>query len=146
MYEQLEGRFKVSGGVGGPWKATNGIMQGCPLPVILLKLLVTAWAKAVDVEVPGCTPDAYAGDAGGAASKAKDVQAALDLTGEFADLTGQELSPSKCYTWATDATERRKTAGPGSRMRNSRWYAQRSRLGPSSRSEGSVRQGRPQTV
>ncbi len=101
MYLQLERRFKVCGGVGAPWKATNGIMQGCPLSVVLLNLLVTVWARAVEAEVPGCTPEAYADDAGGAAESAEDVQTALEVTGDFARLTGQELSATTCYGWAT---------------------------------------------
>ena len=52
MYAQLERRFKVAGGVGSPWQSTNGILQGCPLCVILLTLLVTVWARAVEEEVP----------------------------------------------------------------------------------------------
>ena len=46
-----------------------------------------------------------------AAESAEDVQAALSVTGEFAQLTGQELSAPKCYGWATEPSLRRRVAG-----------------------------------
>ena len=40
MFEQLQRRFRVNGAVGKPFASTNGILQGCPLSVIFLNLLV----------------------------------------------------------------------------------------------------------
>jgi len=39
LYEQLVRRFRIGGGVGQELKAANGIIQGCPLSVVLLNLL-----------------------------------------------------------------------------------------------------------
>ena len=36
MYAQLISAFKQVGGLGSWWKATNGILQGCPLAVVLI--------------------------------------------------------------------------------------------------------------
>ena len=52
LYENLSRRFRVGRGVGEPFQATNGIIQGCPLCVVLLNLLVNVWARAVKNEVP----------------------------------------------------------------------------------------------
>ena len=39
MYCQLVRAFKLAGGLGDRWRATNGILQGCPLSVILVQKL-----------------------------------------------------------------------------------------------------------
>ena len=41
MYKQLRRAFKVAGALGLWWQATNGILQGCPLSVILVNVLTT---------------------------------------------------------------------------------------------------------
>ena len=51
MYARLRRRFKVASSVGEEFLATNGILQGCPLSVVLLNALVAVWAKAIEAEV-----------------------------------------------------------------------------------------------
>ena len=41
MYKQLRRAFKIAGALGLWWQATNGILQGCPLSVILVNVLTT---------------------------------------------------------------------------------------------------------
>jgi len=53
IYAAIRRRFKVAGGVGKEFKATNGILQGCPLSVVLLNLMVAVWARAVSEETMG---------------------------------------------------------------------------------------------
>ena len=48
MYWQLQRAFRLAGAVGAWWQATNGILQGCPLSVILINLLTTAWKMEID--------------------------------------------------------------------------------------------------
>ena len=43
MYRQLRRAFRLAGALGAWWQATNGILQGCPLSVILIHLLTTFW-------------------------------------------------------------------------------------------------------
>ena len=43
MYKQLCRAFKVAGALGSWWRATNGILQACPLSVILVNVLTTIW-------------------------------------------------------------------------------------------------------
>ena len=40
MYGQLVCAFKLAGNLGSWWKAANSILQGCPLPVILINALM----------------------------------------------------------------------------------------------------------
>ena len=48
MYKQLRRAFKVAGCLGTWWRATNGILQGRPLSVILVNVLTTIWKLEVD--------------------------------------------------------------------------------------------------
>ena len=47
MYSTLRRSFKVLGCLGDPFAATNGILQGCPLSVILINILTTVWMKEI---------------------------------------------------------------------------------------------------
>ena len=40
MYQQLCRAFKVAGSLGNWWRATNGIVLGCPLSLILINALM----------------------------------------------------------------------------------------------------------
>ena len=48
MYRQLRRAFRLAGALGAGWQATNGILQGCPLSVILIDLLTTASKMEID--------------------------------------------------------------------------------------------------
>ena len=48
MYKQLRRAFKIAGALGLWWQATNGILQGCQLSVILVNVLTTVWKWEVD--------------------------------------------------------------------------------------------------
>ena len=48
MYKQLRRAFKVAGCLGAWWWAINGILQGFPLSVILVNVLITIWKWEVD--------------------------------------------------------------------------------------------------
>ena len=48
MYKQLRRAVKVAGGLKLWWRATNGILQGCPLSVILVNVLTTVWKWDID--------------------------------------------------------------------------------------------------
>ena len=41
MHEQLRSALQVAGSLGSWWRATDGMVQGCPLSVILVNVLTT---------------------------------------------------------------------------------------------------------
>ena len=106
LYDSLQRRFRVGSGVGAPFMSTNGIIQGCPLSVVLLNLLVNVWARAVCSEVPAATPCGYADDTGATSSEAVPIQQVLDITGAFASVTKQVLNASKSHLWCTTAAHK----------------------------------------
>ena len=48
MYKPLRRACKMAGALGLWWQATNGILQGCPLSVILVNVLTMIWKWEVD--------------------------------------------------------------------------------------------------
>ena len=106
-YAQLRRRTKFSGYIGGEYAATNGILQGCPLSVVLLNALLSIWMRAVEAEVPEAMPKAYVDDTYITASRPKHINAALEVTGEFVNLTGQQLKVEKCKGFSTTTAKMR---------------------------------------
>ena len=48
MYRQLRRAFRLAGSLGEWWRATNSILQGCPLGVVLINLLTSIWKMEID--------------------------------------------------------------------------------------------------
>ena len=106
LYSNLVRRFRVGRGVGNEFHSTNGIIQGCPLSVVLLNLLVNVWARTVNEEVPDASPCGYADDTGATSAELAPIQNVLDITCQFATATGQVLNASKSHCWSTEAATR----------------------------------------
>ncbi len=106
MYDQLRRRFRIAGHVGPPFAASNGIIQGCPLSVMLLNVLMNVWARAIRAEAPEVTPSVFADDAGAFTKSVAAAQRALDITGQFATVTKQCLNTGKSKVWATTVDSR----------------------------------------
>eukprot|EP00973_Karenia_brevis_P072949 10133401-Karenia_brevis.AAC.1 len=98
MYKQLDRRFKRGAGIGSPFRATDGIMQGCPLSVILLHLLVAIWLRIVFAEVENSQAQAYADESMALSIDAHKLQ---QVSNEFVVLTGQELNVNTSHCWTT---------------------------------------------
>ena len=47
-YSQLRRMFKIKGRLGVWWAATNGVLQGCPLNIIVINALTTTWKRIID--------------------------------------------------------------------------------------------------
>ena len=108
MYQRLRRRFRVAGSVGKEFQATNGILQGCPLSVILLNALISIWAKAVQAEAAGAEPSAYIDDTNVIAKRPNTLQKALDITGDFVRITNQKLQTGKSFSFATSTSRMRR--------------------------------------
>ena len=48
MYQQLHRAFKINGALGSFFHATNGVLQGCAMSVLMINMLTTLWMRAVD--------------------------------------------------------------------------------------------------
>ena len=107
MYTQMSRRFRIGPLVGEPFTASNGILQGCPISVCMLNLLMHVWTKLIPSECGGVTAKAYADDAGARAREVNPILEVFAKTREFAELTGMRLNLRKCSIWATSPCLRR---------------------------------------
>ena len=82
MYSNLRRRFKYAGFVGEEYTTTNGILQGCPLSMVLLNALVSVWCRAVEVEAPD------------AAASATSTTLTLQLAGHRQGIRPWKLQPT----------------------------------------------------
>ena len=98
IYASLDRRFKLQRGYGQTFRATNGVVQGCPLSVVFLNALVAVWMRAVEGTVAGVEAIAYADDTYVCAEGNESVrmaQESLRVTEGFARATGQRVKPGK---------------------------------------------------
>ena len=105
MYGQLQRRFKIGGCLSDAFQSTNGILQGCPLSIILLNLLMQVWCNAA--ESLGADPKCYADDANASCEKPQEVLGLLEMSGTFSRLTGMKLNIGKILVWALKPRDRR---------------------------------------
>eukprot|EP01064_Diplonema_japonicum_P031567 TRINITY_DN56_c0_g1_i8.p1 TRINITY_DN56_c0_g1~~TRINITY_DN56_c0_g1_i8.p1 ORF type:complete len:824 (+),score=93.01 TRINITY_DN56_c0_g1_i8:2709-5180(+) len=101
MYSQITRRFKYPIGVGDTFEATNGILQGCPLSVIIINALLSIMIRAVEQVAPDAEVLAYADDAYLLAKLRDSLQAAVEGTLEFCDLTGMQVNEEKTVGFGT---------------------------------------------
>ena len=101
-YKQLDRRFKLPLGVGAPFTVTNGILQGCPISVVMVNALLAVLTKAILAEVPSVWMSSYADDAYITSRFSEEsVQAAIDKVEEFCGLTGMALNEAKTLAFGT---------------------------------------------
>ncbi|KAJ9444101.1 Glycerol-3-phosphate dehydrogenase [Diplonema papillatum] len=102
IYSLLARRFKLPLGVGREFSVTNGILQGCPVSVILINALLSVVMKAVKKEAEGVSPKSYADDATllSRLSEAA-LQKGVDIVDEFCTLTGMQLNLEKTIAFST---------------------------------------------
>eukprot|EP00435_Cladocopium_sp_Y103_P072340 s129_g40.t1 len=115
MYSNLQRYFKLPGGHSAPSHSSCGILQGCPLSVVFMNLIVSIWCRTIEAET-AAKPKAFADDSMVLARTVDVAVQSMVLTGEFAEITKQELAPKKTTAWATLAKDRdvlRKTTFQG---------------------------------
>eukprot|EP00973_Karenia_brevis_P068183 9486368-Karenia_brevis.AAC.1 len=103
MYAHLRRQFKCAGSLGREYKATNGILQGCPLSIVLLNALVAVWCRTVKAEIPSVSVSAFVDDTGATASQPCQLNDALAITKEFEQLTGQQINTEKCICFSASS-------------------------------------------
>ena len=106
-YSNLERFFKHPTGFGSAISSDRGIVQGCPISVVLLNLLVSVFMRLSNHEAPAVEPRAYADDISGSARASSAIGSFLSLAGSFASVTAQRLNTKKCTLWGTSEAIKR---------------------------------------
>ena len=91
LYTQLQRRFYIGAFVGESFGSTNGIIQGCPLSVMLLNALMVLHR---DIQ-PHVMAESFVDDLTMLHQEVPEHQAALDLIDEFIKATDQEVNACK---------------------------------------------------
>ena len=123
MYHTLTRCFKIMGCCASFFGATNGILQGCPLSVILINLMTSVWKRVLDAQQqgikvtvqrlpPGDQPTqalhyiltalGYADDTYGFAAGNSTLTPLLDCTSTWLDDTGQGVNAKKSVGFSSD--------------------------------------------
>ena len=103
LYLRFERVVKFSKGFGAnPLTADRGIVQGCPVSVVLLNLLGMVFLKTIDSRCPSTCPRVYADDTSASSGSVSNLSNFLFEAGTFATVSGQRIKPSKCKLWSTN--------------------------------------------
>lgn len=94
VYAQMVKHFKIGTGVGEGWKATNGVMQGCPVSCLFMNVMMMVGIKVMREMAPNLDIITYVDDVTLLGSAA-DIQLALTGFLEFLADTAQEMSMDK---------------------------------------------------
>ncbi len=109
MYCRLRRRWRLPGGwCSREWHATNGLLQGCPLSVVLLNAVTVLWHRRL-ASLPA-QAFSYADDLTVLAGTGPALQRALDAGVQVLRAFAMELSPRKCAYYANAAAA--PSAGP----------------------------------
>ena len=101
MYEQLQRRFQLPLGVGTPFRVTNGILQGCPISVVLINALVAVLLKDLDSCKNTCSR-AYADDITLLSRKSMNsLEPCLRIVERFCAITGMKLNDTKTVAFGS---------------------------------------------
>ena len=105
FYTQHEKYFQIDGHFSPAYKPSNGILQGCPLSMLLLTSLATTWIEHCQAHLPETRPRSYADDLS-ICAKSKNTAELVSqtrqmhqITAEFVNDAGMKINPEKCFTF-----------------------------------------------
>ena len=105
FYNQHTKIFKLDGAVHPPYRAANGIIQGCPMSMLLLTSLTQAWHEHLSASQPQVESKSYADDLSATTKAATRPLLIAELTKvhqhtqRFADLSGLRISVPKSFSF-----------------------------------------------
>ncbi|KAJ9460018.1 hypothetical protein DIPPA_25045 [Diplonema papillatum] len=103
-YTNMRRHFRVGATVGEGFVPTNGIMQGCPLSVILINVIISVWMRHV-ADIEAAIPLSYVDDVYAMLKTFADLEEAARRSGMFAGLTGMKVCTQKKSHFFTTASD-----------------------------------------
>ncbi|KAJ9441889.1 hypothetical protein DIPPA_12255 [Diplonema papillatum] len=91
-YSGMQRHFRIGTELGEGFVPTNGIMQGCPLSVVLINVLISVWMRHV-ADIEAAIPLSYVDDVYALLKSLAQLQEAANRSGTFAGLTGMKKAP-----------------------------------------------------
>ena len=105
FYSQHQKHFQIDGAYTHSYKPHNGLVQGCPLSMILLTSLTTTWVEYCEIRIPQTCPRSYADDLSICANSRNttdlvaQTRSMHQVTAEFISDAGMDINPNKCFTF-----------------------------------------------
>ena len=109
FYRQHTKHFRIDGAYDISF---NGIVQACPVSMLLLTSLICTWSEYCVAQSIQATPRSYADDLSICTrARAKQelittTQKAHEVTAEFVKLSGMQLNERKCFTFSVTRLSR----------------------------------------
>ena len=111
FYDAHHKYFKIDGFYAKKFTAANGILQGCPLSMLLLVSMVMTWLEAVRDRVPTATPKSFANDLS-VVDQSQSLQQVKhnlrllhDTTCEFTQATGAQINNDKSFVFGSKSVQ-----------------------------------------
>ncbi|KAJ9458234.1 hypothetical protein DIPPA_06767 [Diplonema papillatum] len=101
-YASMQRHFRMGATVGEGFIPTNGIMQGCPLSVILINVLISVWMRHI-ADIEAAIPLSYVDDVYAMLKSLANLEEAARRSGRFAGLTGMKVCTQKKSHFFTTA-------------------------------------------
>ena len=111
FYDAHHKYFKIDGFYAKKFKAANGILQGCPLSMLLLVSMVTTWLEAVRNSVPTATPKSFADDLSVVVQHESlepvkhNLRLLHDTTCTFTQATGAQINNDKSFVFGPKSVQ-----------------------------------------
>ncbi|KAJ9442265.1 Ribonuclease HI [Diplonema papillatum] len=103
-YSGMQRHFRIGTELGEGFVPTNGIMQGCPLSVVLINVLISVWMRHV-ADIEAAIPLSYVDDVYALLKSLAQLQEAANRSGTFAGLTGMKVCTQVKSLWFTTARD-----------------------------------------
>eukprot|EP01061_Rhynchopus_euleeides_P032944 TRINITY_DN5492_c0_g1_i3.p1 TRINITY_DN5492_c0_g1~~TRINITY_DN5492_c0_g1_i3.p1 ORF type:complete len:953 (-),score=132.75 TRINITY_DN5492_c0_g1_i3:831-3539(-) len=102
-YAGMQRHFRVSGTIGEGFLPTNGIMQGCPISVVLINVLISVWVRMADSR-QGARGLSYVDDVYANAPSQRVLQEIVNDSADFSYHTGMVICAAvKSHSYSTAA-------------------------------------------
>ena len=98
LYTHMHRCFRYAGCIGSFWQATNGLLQGDPLSVIILNCVLCPLLRQLSL-IPGLSVYAFADDLTVVSSSWDTLHQAYQSLIHFCECTDLTLNTSKCQLW-----------------------------------------------
>ena len=105
FYQHHTKFFKLDGHYMTQFKPTNGLVQGCPLSMLIVSALVSSWLEYTEAHIPTAVCRSYADDLSGIVQDANPKQVKTGLqqiyqsTKKFTQLAGLNINMKKTFTF-----------------------------------------------
>ena len=102
-------RFKVGKSVGPAFPNANSIMQGCPLAILRINSLISAWANVLSShpDTSFCSFGAFIDDKNARANSQTQLQQVIDLTDTFDQAVDAVVNSDKTVVFSTTSQGRK---------------------------------------